>query len=178
MGISGDNRDKRAKIMLLVITIIWGLNTPVMKIGLISLSPMVYNACRLVIAAILSLVVLLITKSYKPILMKDLKKIAAIGIFGFFLNQFFIMFGMFQTTAGNSSLVFATLPVEVAVINRIFRIEAISWRMTVGIFTGLLGVFLIVLGSNKELSPAWSPFKRSIVPFNRSVLLRLLYSIY
>jgi O-acetylserine/cysteine efflux transporter len=149
---SGGNRDRNAKIILLVITVIWGLNTPVMKIGLMDLSPMVYNAYRVVIAAILSLAILLITKSYKPMPMEDFKKIVTIGIVGYFINQLFFIFGLSQTTAGNSSLVLATLPVEVALINRIFRIEAISRRMMAGIITGLLGVVLIVLGSNKELS--------------------------
>lgn len=152
MDTSGCNRDRLAKIMLLAVTVIWGLNTPVMKIGLLSLSPVVYNVCRLVIAAMASAIVLLITKTYKPMPMKDFRKIAILGIFGFFLNQLFIMFGLAQTTAGNASLVLATLPVEVALINRIFGIEAISRRMAAGIVTGLLGVFLIVLGSDKELS--------------------------
>lgn len=152
MGTSRGNGDRQAKIFLLIITVIWGLNTPVMKIGLISLSPLVYNACRLIIAAILSVGVLLITKSYKPMPMGDLKKIAIIGGFGLFVNQVLIIFGMSQTTAGNSSLVLATLPVEVALINRIFNIEAISRRMTAGVITGLLGVLLVVVGSNKELS--------------------------
>lgn len=152
MGTSGGNRDRNAKIILLVITVIWGINTPVAKIGLMFLPPMVYNACRLVIAAILSLAILFISKSYKPMPMEDLKKIATIGIVGFFINQLLFIFGLSQTTAGNSALVLATLPVEVALVNRIFKIEAISRRMTVGIITGLLGVFLIVLGSGKELS--------------------------
>jgi len=152
LGIRGGNKDSYAKIILLVIIVVWGLNTPVMKIGLMALPPLVYNACRLVIAASLSLAVLFITKTYKPMPLDDLKKIAKIGVFGFFVNQFFIMYGMTHTTAGNAALVFATLPVEVAIINRVFRIEAISRRMTAGIITGLLGVLLIVLGSNKELS--------------------------
>lgn len=152
MDTSRGNRDRHAKILLLIITVIWGLNVPVMKIGLMSLSPMVYNACRLIIAAILSVAVLLITKAYKPMPIDDLKKIAIIGGFALFVNQVLITFGMSQTTAGNSSLVLATLPVEVAVINRICKIEAISRRMTAGIVTGLLGVLLVVVGSNKELS--------------------------
>lgn len=152
MDTSRGNRDRHAKIFLLIITVIWGLNVPVMKIGLMSLSPLVYNACRLIIAAILSIAVLLITKSYKPMPIGDLKKIAIIGGLGIFVNQVLITFGMSQTTAGNSSLVLATLPVEVAVINSIFKIEAISRRMTAGVITGLLGVLLVVVGSNKELS--------------------------
>lgn len=123
-----------------------------MKIGLLSLSPLVYNACRLLIAAILSSAVLAVTKTYKPMPVADLKKIVKIGTLGFFVNQYFIMYGLAQTTAGNAALVFATLPVEVALINRIFKIEAVSRRTTAGIVTGLLGVLLIVVGSNKELS--------------------------
>lgn len=152
MSIRAVNKENHDKIILFVITIIWGLNTPIMKIGIMSLSPMVYNACRLAIAAVLSLTVLVITKSYKPMRRSDLKKIAIIGMFGFFFNQMFMMAGLSQTTAGNSSLIFATLPVEVALINRIFKIESISRRMTMGIITGLLGVFLVVVGSDKELS--------------------------
>jgi O-acetylserine/cysteine efflux transporter len=149
---TGGNKDGNAKIILFTIIVVWGLNTPVMKIGLLSLSPLVYNACRLLIAAILSSAVLAVTKTYKPMPVADLKKIVKIGTLGFFVNQYFIMYGLAQTTAGNAALVFATLPVEVALINRIFKIEAVSRRTTAGIVTGLLGVLLIVVGSNKELS--------------------------
>lgn len=146
------SKENLARIGMLIIIVIWGLNAPVMKIGLMSLSPMVYNACRLIIAATLLLLILLITRSYKPMPGRDLVKVAILGIVGFFLNQLFVMFGVFQTTAGNSSLVLATLPVEVALINRLFNLESISRRMTAGIAIGLLGVLFIVLGSNKEFS--------------------------
>ncbi len=146
------NKEGQAKLILLFIILIWGLNTPVMKIGLLYMSPLAYNACRLVCAGVLSVAVMLIAKAYKPMPLEDFKKLAKFGILGFFLNQFFIMFGLDQTTAGNSSLVFATLPVEVALINRFFRIEAVSRRTTAGIIVGLLGVVLVVMGSNKEFS--------------------------
>lgn len=152
MDTHNSSNNRYPEIILLIITVIWGINVPIIKIGLMSLSPVVYNACRMVVAAILSLVVLLATRSYKPMKLKDLKKIAVIGGLGIFVNQLLIIFGMSQTTAGNSSLILATLPVEVALINRLFHIETISRRMKIGIITGLLGVLFVVLGSNQELS--------------------------
>ncbi|MDR3560748.1 MAG: EamA family transporter [Negativicutes bacterium] len=145
-------KENHAKIILLFIILVWGLNTPVMKIGLLSMSPLAYNACRLVVTAVLSVALMFATRTYKPMPLRDLLQMAKIGLLGFFFNQFFIMYGLDQTTAGNSSLVFATLPVEVALINWMFGMEAVSRRMMAGIVTGLSGVFIVVLGSGKEFS--------------------------
>lgn len=145
-------KNRYPMIVLGVITVIWGINAPIMKLGLNFLSPELYNACRMAIAAILSIVVMVITKSYKPMPTGDFRKIAMLSVLGFFLSQLLIMFGMAKTTAGNSSLIFATLPVEVALINRIFKIEAVSRRTMAGVIVGLFGVTLVILGSGKEIS--------------------------
>jgi len=150
-----DNRKRsirRVEIVLFIIVVIWGINTPVMKMGLLALKPLLYNACRLLLAAALALLALVLTKSYKAMPMRDIKQLASISIFGFFFNQVLVIFGMSQTTAGNASLVLATLPVEVALINRLFKIELISRQTAMGIVIGLLGVFFVVWGSNKEFS--------------------------
>lgn len=150
-----DNRERRIRhveIVLFIIVVIWGINTPVMKMGLLAVTPLLYNACRLLLAAALALMALVLTKSYKAMPIQDIKQLAAISIFGFFFNQVLVIFGMSQTTAGNASLVLATLPVEVALINRLFKIELISRQTAMGIVVGLLGVFFVVWGSNKEFS--------------------------
>lgn len=151
MAVSGSN-NRNAKILLFIITVIWGLNTPVIKIGLMYLPPAVYNASRMILAAVFALFVMFITKSYKPMPLSDMKRLAVIGTLGFFVNQLLVIFGMTHTTAGNASLVLATLPVEVALINRIFNAARISRRMLAGIVLGFLGVGLVVVGSNRELS--------------------------
>jgi O-acetylserine/cysteine efflux transporter len=148
----GSRRFGKVELVMLSILLIWGLNTPALKIGLMYLPPLVFNALRLTLGAMLSLVALALSKTYRPMPLPDLKILATISVLGFFLNQVFVMFGLVHTTAGNASLLFATLPVEVAIINRILKIEPISRRMALGIVVGLLGVFLIVWGSDKELS--------------------------
>lgn len=143
---------KYIELILFVIVVIWGLNTPVMKIGLNAISPLVYNAFRLALAATITLIAMLLTGRYKPMPAKDIKQIAAISVFGIFFNQVFIILGMERTTAGNAALVMAILPVMVALINRLLKIEPISRRMALGIVVSLSGVVFIVLGSDKEIS--------------------------
>ncbi|MDR3560611.1 MAG: DMT family transporter [Negativicutes bacterium] len=154
MGAGREKYSRYAELILVLLIFIWGINIPVMKIGLTALTPTVYNTFRLLIAAFISVAALLLTKTYKPMPMRDLKLIGSVSILGFFFNQVLITFGITQTTAGNASLVLAILPVAVALINRVLNMEHISRRVTVAIVVSLIGVVLIVLGSNKEVSLA------------------------
>ncbi|MDR3588506.1 MAG: DMT family transporter [Negativicutes bacterium] len=154
MDVGNRIKTRYAQLILFLLIVVWGINIPVMKIGLTAMSPTVYNAFRLVIAAVISLAALLLTKSYRPMPAKDVRLIVSVSVLGFFLNQVFITFGIPQTTAGNASLVLATLPVVVALINRVLGLERISRQVALAIVVSLVGVVLIVLGSNKEFSLA------------------------
>ncbi|MCX7780007.1 MAG: DMT family transporter [Negativicutes bacterium] len=145
-------KEKYVAILLLAIVVVWGINTPVMKMVLTVLSPNVFLALRLAFGALLAIAVLFLTKTYRPMPLKDIRLLASIGFFGFFLNQFLVAYGLPATTAGNASLVLATLPVGVALINRALGLEPLSRKTAAGIAVSLLGVVLIVAGSNKELS--------------------------
>lgn len=143
---------RRVEIILLAIIFIWGINTPVMKIGLNAIDPLVYNAFRMAIAALITGAAMFAAGKYRPMAAKDLRLLAAIGVFGFFTNQIFIIYGMAATTAGNAALVLATLPVNVALINRVLGYETLGPRVALGILVSLAGVLLTVLGAGKELS--------------------------
>lgn len=146
------SKTRRVELILLVIVFIWGVNTPVMKIGLNAMDPLVYNAFRMVIAALLTGAAMLVTRNYRPMAAKDIRLLAAISVFGFFTNQIFIIYGMDATTAGNAALVLATLPVNIALINRIFGYELLAPRVALGILASLAGVVLTVVGAGKEIS--------------------------
>jgi O-acetylserine/cysteine efflux transporter len=143
---------RKVELILLVIIVIWGVNTPVMKIGLNAMDPLVYNAFRMVIAALITGAALLASGQYRPMPAQDLRQLAAISVFGFFFNQIFIIYGMDATTAGNAALILATLPVNVALINRLLGIESLSPRIAIGIALSLAGVVLTVVGAGKEIS--------------------------
>jgi O-acetylserine/cysteine efflux transporter len=137
--------------VLLVTVFIWGMNTPIMKVGLIYMSPMLYNAIRLLIAAALAWPVLWYSKTYKPVQKGDIKPILAVGLSGFFFSQLFLLSGLPKTTAGNASLMMALLPLNVVLINRIFKKERISITVAVGMVISLLGTIFVILGSGKEV---------------------------
>ncbi|MDT8901598.1 DMT family transporter [Anaeroselena agilis] len=146
------NPARKVELILLAIVFIWGVNTPVMKIGLSAMDPLVYNALRLVVAALISGVALVASHGYRPMSLPDLRHLAAISVFGLFVNQVFIIYGMNATTAGNAALVLATLPVNVALINRVLGLETLSPRTAAGIVVSFAGVLLAVLGAGREIS--------------------------
>lgn len=138
--------------VLLFVSFIWGINPAIMKIGLLSLPPMPYNAVRMLVALLFSWFILFISKTYKPFERGDIIVIVLIGAVGFFGFQLAFTLGVQNTTAGNSSLLLALVPASVAIINKIFKIEDINPVMIVGIIMSLIGVSFIVIGSGKEIN--------------------------
>ena len=146
-----DNRSLVYFVMIFV-TFIWGVNMPIMKIGLFYVPSMPYNAARMLCALVAALIFTMFTKSYRPIAREDIKTILLVSIGGFFVFQLFLTAGVQKTTAGNGSLIMALLPVSVAVINKICKIEEISRFALGGIICSLVGIVLIVAGSSKEIN--------------------------
>lgn len=144
--------------VLLFVSFVWGINPTIMKIGLIYLPPMPYNAVRMLVALLFSWLILFMSKTYKPFERGDVKLIVLIGAAGFFIFQLAFTFGVQNTTAGNASLVLALVPASVAIINKLFKIEDISLLMIGGIVMSLIGVSLIVVGSGKEISASGNHF--------------------
>jgi drug/metabolite transporter (DMT)-like permease len=141
-----------AELVTIGLVMMWGINTPIMKIGMTNISPIQFNAMRLLLAAVISVLIMFALKRYRPMAPGDLKKMILLGLVGFGFSQITLVVGMPATTAGNASLVFATLPVCVAIINRIQKIETLSRRVTAGILLSFAGILIIVIGAGKEIS--------------------------
>ncbi|WP_378953909.1 DMT family transporter [Pelosinus sp. sgz500959] len=145
-------KNKMLEWLLLLTVFIWGMNTPIMKVGLIYISPVLYNAIRLLIAAMLAWPILWYSRTYKPVQKNDIIPILAIGLCGFFFCQLFLAIGLPKTTAGNASLMMALLPLNVVIMNRIFKNEKMTFPMAVGMVVSLTGAILVILGSGKEIN--------------------------
>lgn len=142
-------KNRTLEWILLVTVFIWGINTPIMKVGLLYMTPILYNTIRLLIAATLVWPILWYSKTYKAVEKRDIIPILAVSLGGFFFSQMFLAAGLPKTTAGNASLMIALLPLNVVIINRIFKNEAITIAVATGIFISVLGAFFIILGSGK-----------------------------
>lgn len=140
-------------LVLALVALLWGLNPPVMKIGLLHIPPMPYNAVRLFAALAVAWLILRRLCIWIPLRQED-KKSVLISSLGFFFFQLFFTFGLQLTTAGNSSLILGCLPVSVALIGHFHRLEAINPDIIKGIAISLFGVVLMVAGTGKEVSLA------------------------
>jgi drug/metabolite transporter (DMT)-like permease len=138
-------------LLLAFVAFLWGINAPIMKIGLIHIPPMPYNAVRLFAALAVGWLVLRHMCTWVPLRREDWKTLT-IASMGFFAFQLFFTFGVQLTTAGNSSLILACLPVSVAIINHFHRIEGIKAHTIKGILLSLAGVSIMVAGTGIEVS--------------------------
>ena len=116
-----------------------GTNTPLMKMGLVYIPPILYNAFRLLLATAFAWPILVYSGTYKPLQRGDGRCILAVSVFGFFLAQLLLLIGLPQTTAGNASIMSALVPLTVVMINRIFKSEVVPFVVTVGIGISLMG---------------------------------------
>ncbi|WP_196591326.1 DMT family transporter [Pectinatus frisingensis] len=137
--------------ILILVAFIWGLNPPVMKIGLIYIPPMPYSAVRLFAALAVGLLIFPRLCKWVPLRSQD-KKTLFIASLGFFFFHLFFTFGLQLTTAGNAALILGCLPVSIAIINHFHRFDSIKPGVIKGIFLSMLGVVLMVAGTGKVVS--------------------------
>jgi len=135
-------------LMLLGATFFWGLNPMVMKIGLEELQPFPFNTLRLFFGVVIAFPFLLLSRTWKPVQKKDLPQFLIVSIFGFFLFQFCYSIGVAAASASVASIILGTLPINVALISRIFRIERLTRLKISGIIATFIGVVLIAAGRN------------------------------
>lgn len=149
----GDPSIVRVHLTLAFVAFLWGINPPIMKVGLLYVEPMAYNAVRMLLALSVGWVVLCRLGIWQP-LQREYYKPFLVASLGFFFFQYFFTAGVQITTAGNASLILACLPVSVALINHFHHFENISTASAVGILVSLSGVAVMVAGTGKEVSLA------------------------
>ncbi|MDR2452284.1 MAG: DMT family transporter [Candidatus Accumulibacter sp.] len=143
-----------AECMLLLVALLWGMNPPIIKLGLQHLSPWPYNVARMAVGSLFAVLVLMLSGSYRRPSRADLWRLLRISIFGFFLFQMLYTEGIHRTTSGNVAFMGCLLPVYVLLLNRFYGFDTINRAVLIGIACSLAGVVLIVLGTGQELSLA------------------------
>ncbi len=152
-------------ITIICAVIIWGMNPTIVKLGLKNISVFTFNTIRFIIASIVCWILLLVRENDWRVEKKDLINILTIGFIGHFIYQIFYIYGISNTTAGNASLIFGALPVIVAFINVIFKIEKLNYITIIGIIISFIGITLVVLGTEQETSFTGKYFLGNVMIF-------------
>ncbi len=132
--------------LLVLMSLIWGMNFVVMKYGTDVLEPFAYNGVRITIGAIVMLAILWFRRL--PLLpRRDIRALMLLGLLGTGLYQVFFITGLAMTRAGTASLVIASSPAMIAIVGRVMGFEKVSKRAALGIVTSLAGIAFVILSS-------------------------------
>ncbi len=133
-------------LSLIGVALIWGINIPIMKIGLEHAEPFAFNAVRLLLSALV-LVGLAIRE--RPPLVElppgSWKQILLYAVIASGVYQWAFLWGISRTASGNGSLIMATVPLWTAVLARCLLGETLSVLSRVGLGTALMGTLIVAL---------------------------------
>jgi drug/metabolite transporter (DMT)-like permease len=138
----------RYDVALLVVSLIWGANFSANKYALTVMPPLVFSASRFLLASLLLFVLVRALPAGDPIPRRTGLILAGLGVVGNTAYQTAFMYGLKSTTVINGSLILASLPVFVAVLGIIFRVERTSRELWLGMLIAVGGVAIVIVGES------------------------------
>lgn len=140
-----------ADTSLLITTILWGANIPVVKFASGHVEPLVFNATRMILSTIaLGTLALIETRFVKQ--PADRFKVSRFIVFALVSGLFYplmFMWGIDRTTAGNTALLLSSMPLWTAIISAVFlheRLPPVTW---VAFGIAFIGTAIVVLAGGK-----------------------------
>lgn len=141
------NRNLLVESLLLVVILIWGLNFTVVKFSLREIDPMSFNSFRYLLATGLMVAILLRSGQNLRVHKGDWPRIIALGLLGNLTYQCLFIVGIDFTFAANAAVMLGTIPVWVALSDRVIYGRILQWPTLAGIALAFSGIVLIMEGS-------------------------------
>jgi len=133
-------------------SLVWGINFSVVKIALTDLSPLSFNSLRFGLASLFTLTLLWIIERDLSFRREDICRLFLLGLIGNTIYQLFFINGIARTTASNSSLILATMPIFVALLSSVLGVERVERKVWHSVALSFIGIFLIVQGAGRTLT--------------------------
>jgi drug/metabolite transporter (DMT)-like permease len=141
---TGPPSRRTAALLMLLVVVIWGLNVTVTKWTLSEFTPLAFTAIRFALASALLMLVLYRRQGSLRLPPGTFWPVVGLGLIGNSIYQLGFIFGLEHTTATNSGLVLASMPVMVAGLGAVFRIERLTRHSAEGLVLATIGVVLVV----------------------------------
>jgi drug/metabolite transporter (DMT)-like permease len=139
-------------VMLMVMSLVWGVNFTVVKIALTEFSPLSFNSVRFGLASLFLLVFLWVLKRDLSFRREDIGRLVLLGLIGHTIYQLCFIHGIARTTASNSSLILATVPIFVALLSSVLGVERVERRVWQSVILSFVGILLITQGAGRALT--------------------------
>ncbi len=127
-----------------VLTLIWGCNWPVLKIGVTEIAPLTFRTITLPLAALGLLAVARLSGDSIRVPRALWGKVAALALFNIALWNGLVLFGVQQLPAGRSAIIAYTMPIWSVLFSLVLLSEPLGWRRVAGMALGMLGMALLL----------------------------------
>lgn len=161
-------------ITLIGIAIVWALNFSVVKVSLEEFDVFSFNAIRYFLAFVFLYAVARKRGFTLSVKKEHFWALIGIGLIGNLLYQVLFIIGINLTKAANASVMLGTIPIWVALLSQFFTDEKLTPLKSLGVLFAFIGVAVIVVGGNNELSLASDTFLGDII----TILSAVVWGVY
>lgn len=143
-GAGRGHRQSSAEAVLLLTIAIWSLNFTAVKVAVTEIDPIAYLIVRFAIGTTITVVIVLLREGLPHFRRADAPLLVAAAFFGIALDQTTFVFAEHATTASSTALLVGTVPIWVALITTLLRLERVTRRHWISVAVGMCGVALIL----------------------------------
>jgi O-acetylserine/cysteine efflux transporter len=136
----------RTDVLMLLITLIWGVNFSFVKIALKELTPFGFNGFRLLLASGALILILALSGESLRVDRKTFGKVLILGLCGNTAYQMFFIHGINMSSASNTAIIIGMTPVSIALISSLVKHERIHLATWAGILLSFIGFYLVISG--------------------------------
>ena len=137
-----------------IVTLVWGCNWPVLKMGVAELAPLTFRTLTLPFAAVGLLTIAKITGASIRVPRALWGKVALLALFNITGWNGLVLFGVQQLPAGRSAILAYTMPMWSVLFSLALLHEPLSVRKIVGLALGMLGMGLLLADDIRNLQRA------------------------
>ena len=137
-----------------VLTLIWGCNWPILKMGVTEIAPLTFRSITLPFAALGMLAIAHLSGNSVKVPRALWGKVAVLAFFNITVWNGLLLFGVRQLPAGRSSILAFTMPVWGVLFSLFLLYEPLGARRVVGMALGILGMVLLLGDDIRHLRSA------------------------
>ncbi len=132
-------------VLLPLLTVFWGVNWPIMKIGLEDFDVLTFRAINVSASALGFLLIALLNKRNLVPTVRDLKGLVPAGLLNITGWNLFILWGVNEMASGRAAILGYTMPVWASLITVIVVKERLTPRQILGLAAGLAAMLLLLV---------------------------------
>ena len=146
----------RSLIPIVVLTLVWGCNWPILKLGVTEMPPLTFRAYTILFAALGLLAIAKLSGQSLRLPRSTWPVVVVLAILNITAWNGLVLFGVQQMPAGRSAILAYTMPVWATLVSLWLLHEPLSKRKIVGLGLGMAG--MAVLLSDDFTALRGSPF--------------------